>query len=193
MLYNILRLLAFFLVKIVFWVKVEGKENIPQQGPLIIASNHLSNLDPIIIGAVSPRRLNFLAKQELFRNFLFASLIKKLGAFPVKRGKADVLAMKEAVRRLKKGGALILFPQGRRTRDLAKENLLTGIGFLAKVTQAPVLPVRIFGTERALPPNSFILRPVRVKVKFSQPLQFSFQQKREEIAEKIFDSIVNIS
>ena len=193
MLYKVLKALTLALIKVIFRIEVEGKENIPLKGPLIIASNHVSNLDPVVLGAVLPRRVSFMAKKELFSHRIFARFLKKLEAFPVRRGKADISAMKEASYRLQKGGALILFPQGRRSAVLEAGGLLSGVGFLAKTTQAWVLPARIFGTDKALPPKTWLLRPAKVRIKFSRPLKFSAKEGRQQIAQEIFNAIKNIS
>src|SRR5471030_135232 len=109
--------ITYFLTKILSWAyfpyKAFQSRNIPRQGGFILASNHISNLDPVVLGICSVRRLNFMAKIELFHGLL-GFFLTNLGAFPVKRGEADFGAMKEALKRLKKGHGVLIFVEGTR-------------------------------------------------------------------------------
>jgi len=115
--YSLLRRVAIVIFKIFFTIKIEGKDNIPRQGGMIFASNHLSYLDPIVLGLLIPRRMNFIAKEELFENFFFRLLIAKLGAFPVKREKVDRTTYQKILDLLKKGEILVFFPEGTRSTN----------------------------------------------------------------------------
>ena len=113
--------IALFCSKIFFPIKTTGREHLPRQGGYILASNHVSNLDPVILRLSTKQKLHFLAKESLFKNKIFGALIACLGAFPIRRDSADIGALKEAIRRLKKGHPLLVFPEGTRKVE-QKEN-----------------------------------------------------------------------
>ncbi len=128
-------------------VRTEGQENMPAEGPLIVLCNHLSNVDPAIAGVAMARRPGFLAKSELFRFPPLAFFLYGYGAFPIERGRADTRALKWAARRIEKGGAVVLFPEGTRSRGKGLLKAQPGIALLASMTGAPVVPVAITGSE----------------------------------------------
>ena len=127
--------------------QVVGVGNVPKTGPLIVVSNHLSRADPPIIGAGIPRRIVFMAKEELFRSPLMALIVKGFGAFPVRKQGADRDALRQAQEVLKKGLALGVFPEGTRSKTAVLQPGMLGAAFIALRTGAPVLPVGIYGTE----------------------------------------------
>ncbi len=165
MLYEILKPVAVLLVKLLFRIEIKGKEKIPQKGGFILASNHLSYLDPIILGVASPQRLYFLAKKELFTNKLFASLVKRLGAIPLKREKTEVSTFKTAIKILKENKPLVIFPQGKRSYQI--NELKKGVGFLFKKTEVPIIVAKIRGSEKVLPPGKKFIRLGKIKIKFA--------------------------
>lgn len=128
-----------------FRVEVTGVENIPKDKALLVCPNHLSNWDPIILGAVFDRQIRFMAKSSLFKIPLLNLLIKALGAFPVNRGTADPTALKTAINNLKNGDAVGLFPQGTRYYgvDPKDTEIKSGVGMVAYRSKADVLPVSI--------------------------------------------------
>lgn len=170
MLYTILRLIGSAVFIIFFRLKVEGKENIPKRGPFILASNHLSFLDPIALGVASPRKLNFIARHDLFSFRFFGWLIAHLGAFPIKRDRPDLWAIREGLRRLHKGEALVLFPEGTRNPDGVLGEGHSGVGWLALKANVPICPVFIEGTERALPIHAKFIKPKKVYIRFGIPI-----------------------
>lgn len=131
-----------------FRVKRVGKNNIPKDGGAILAINHKSLFDPIMVGITSPRRLNFMAKAELFKNKLFGGLIKKLGAFPVHRGSGDVAALKTAFKILDADGTMLIFPEGGRVKNGERRKAKTGVAMIAQKKCVPVIPVYIDGNYR---------------------------------------------
>jgi len=139
------RLIFLFALK----VKVVNKNNEALSGGMVIASNHLSNWDPVIIGVYLRRRLNFMAKEELFFNKLFGKIIRIHGAFPVKRGKADVQALKQALKILKNQEALCLFPEGTRSKTGELGEFQQGVAMIALKSGAKIQPVALRGTENA--------------------------------------------
>ncbi|AIE84287.1 lysophospholipid acyltransferase family protein [Fimbriimonas ginsengisoli] len=128
-----------------------GQENVPLTGPLIVAPNHVSNLDPPAVACGTKRRqLRFMAKEELFKGFL-GKLISSLGAFPVKRGEGDTESIRNAIAILESGEALLIFPEGTRGDGRTMLPVNRGVTMLAKRTNALVLPVGIIGTHIVSP------------------------------------------
>ena len=145
MLYHIARVILIPIVYLLFRPKIKGKENFPIEGSTIIYSNHTSLLDPVILGCILPRKIHFMAKQELFKFPLISSLLKKLGAFPVKRGSADISAIKTALRTLREGKVFGIFPEGTRSKSGNLQNFTHGIASIAHKSKAVVVPVSISG------------------------------------------------
>lgn len=193
MLYNILRLLAILILKLFFSIETKGREFIPRKDGFILASNHVSYLDPIVLGAACPRKLNFMARHDLFFNPLFSWLLSTLGTFPVKRNSADLSALKEAMRRLKDGRALVLFPEGTRRVNSASGVAQPGIGFLAAKVKVPVIPVFIRGTERALPKGAKLIRPNKILVYFGKQIFIERRLPYQDIAQEIIEDIRRLS
>ena len=154
-------------------VQVTGKENVPRKGPLIIASNHVNNADPPVIGATMPRRLVFMAKHEMFQWPILGLVARLGGAFPVRRSEADLGALRKATQVLRNGEALVMFPEGTRSRDARLHEAHPGTALLALRSEAPVLPVAITGTEKVviirLPLDLIRFRRPRVHVVVGQP------------------------
>lgn len=137
--------LYFFHVK---GLKCEGVENIPREGAIIIAPNHKSNFDPPVIGVCSPRIVHYMAKEELFKNPVFGAVIRYFGTFPVRRGAIDRAAIRQAVREIKNGEPLGIFPEGTRIHGNKIGRFHDGMASLALMTGTPVLPVAVIGTEK---------------------------------------------
>lgn len=181
-LYIFLHIIGQLLLKILFRLEVRGKKSVPRKGAVIIASNHLSFLDPPLIGISSPRRLHYMAVAEVFKCFFIGNLSRKLGAFPVKRRGADIEATKKALKILRKGEAMLIFIEGTRSPS---GNLLEpkpGVGMLAYRTKAMVIPTLIVGSNRALPFKSRLIRPRKIAVSFGRPLtieRFSHLKPKE--------------
>ena len=136
------------LIKGVFRVRVIGAENMPKEGGAIVASNHRSNWDPIVVAITTPRKLTFMAKAELFKNKMVASVLRAVGAFPIKRGGGDVGAIKGALTILKNEDAMLIFPEGTRVADESKSEAKPGTVMLAIRAKVPVVPVYTTGKYR---------------------------------------------
>lgn len=136
--------LAPFL-RFIFGVKGVSNEEFPKEGPVIVCSNHRSNFDPVILGALfDSRNLHYMAKAELFKIPVFNALIKAFGAFPIHRGKADKAAMVIARKLLHDGEAMVMFPEGTRTKKMGMpRKFKPGIAMFAYKSKAPILPVLI--------------------------------------------------
>ena len=134
-----------------FGIRCFDRHNVPATGGAVLACNHQSFLDPMVVGLGLRRQVSYMARDSLFRNLAFGWLIRSLNAFPVKRNTADVGAIKEALRRLKNGRLVLLFGEGTRTRDGRIAPLESGIVMLARKAQVPVIPVAIDGAFEAWP------------------------------------------
>ena len=146
-----------------------GRDHIPD-GPVILAANHRSFLDPFIVGCCLRRPVYFVAKQELFRNRLQAWILNSLGAFPVRRGESDEDSVQTALELLARGEAVVIFPEGTRVRSGALGAPRRGVGRLALESGAPVVPVAVSGTENAR--RGWLVRPAKVSVRCGRPLAF---------------------
>lgn len=167
--YKLSQLLISATARVVFGWKVVGRENLPEGGALV-AANHISNLDPPLIGSAIKRDMCFFAKIELFRNPLFGALIKSLNAFPVRRGETDLGAWKTAKSLLKSGRLLLFFPEGTRSRDGRLQPGKPGMARLAFATGVPVVPAAITGSNRL---RDVFLRRARLRVGFAKPISLS--------------------
>lgn len=125
-----------------------GRENIPQDGGFIIACNHQSGVDPIILGRGVKRTIHFMAKEELFENEALGIFIKHLNAFPVRRGQGDTTAVEFAEDIVRNGYVLGIFPEGTRSKDFKPARGKSGTALIAKMTGADVLPVSIYTSDR---------------------------------------------
>ncbi len=145
MFYSFLRNCARLFYLIVYHIVVIGGENIPKEkGGYIIASNHVSNNDPPVVGITFKGKYTFMAKQELFEiNPLFTWLITRLGAFPVKRGAKDTSAIDKALESLKEGRIFVIFPEGTRSKDGTLGRAKSGVTVIAAQAKVPVVPVFI--------------------------------------------------
>lgn len=139
-------------MRAVYRLEVRGRERVPASGPLIVAGNHESVIDPFVLGSAFPRTLHFVAKEELWRFPALAPLLDALGGIPVARGQGDLGAVGRALAVLDRGAALTLFPEGGVRREGA---WLRGAARLALGSGAPLQPVRLLGTAAALSPGSF--------------------------------------
>ncbi|MBI3601697.1 MAG: 1-acyl-sn-glycerol-3-phosphate acyltransferase [Candidatus Omnitrophica bacterium] len=171
---------------------VRGWYNIPSQGAYILASNHISNLDPVILGISTPRRVHFMTKIELFKHPLVGWWLKKLWAFPVKRGQADLGALKEAFKCLKKGHPVLVFPEGTRRTDHKSLEPQPGTGFLALKSQVPIVPVYMKGSDVVMPPGAKFFKRSLVTVTYGKPFLVSDSPSYEAASRKILEEIYKL-
>lgn len=193
MVYTILRFIAFLILKFFFGLRMYGSENIPRKGGFILASNHVSNLDPIALGVACTRKLNYMAKQELFRHPFSAWFMSLIDVFAVKRSSVDPSALKEAIKRLKAGKGLLLFPEGRRQSLAETESRpQEGVGFFAQKLSMPVIPAFVKGTEKAMPKGAKNIAPVKISVYFGRQVQVKENMSYHEIAQLVMGQIRDI-
>ena len=167
MIYTIVKGLLKLIFTVVLRLKIEGRENIPKDGPLVIASNHLSLLDPPVLGTAATRKVHFMAKEELFVPVL-GTIYKILGAFPVRRGGADRVAIKHGIEILESGNVLAIFPEGTRSKTGELGKAQPGALMMASKVKATIVPACIIGTDykrhgRIWP---------KVTVRFGKPMPF---------------------
>lgn len=177
MFYEFLRIVFKTIFYVIFRTEVVGQENIPRDGRLILAANHMSNWDPPFLATFVPREVSYMAKQELFANPVFAAIIRSLHAFPVKRGAADRGAIKAAVAELKNEHCLGVFPEGTRSKDGKIHKAEAGVALLAALSQAPVLPAAIIGTNKIFSNGSLL---PKLKVIYGKPMIFDGKANNKE-------------
>jgi 1-acyl-sn-glycerol-3-phosphate acyltransferase len=161
-----------FLYRFYFGWCVFNPEHVPLNGPVILASNHASFLDPPLVGAGLKRGINYLARESLFRFPVVGWVLRRWQSVPVDRDRGGAKGLKGILDRLLAGGAIILFPEGTRTRDGKLQPARSGIGLTVIKSTAPVVPVRVFGTFEAYGRHLRFPRPRRVMVKYGQPMLF---------------------
>ncbi|WP_168583188.1 lysophospholipid acyltransferase family protein [Gephyromycinifex aptenodytis] len=182
---------------------VVGVENIPLSGPLIIASNHLSFFDSIVLPVASPRQIAFLAKAEYFNGRGLSGALNRIfftstGMIPVDRDEARAAqrSLELALEVLSEGRAFGIYPEGTRSRDLRLHRGHTGVGHLVLESGAPVVPVALQGTEKIQPVGSRFVRPTKVRIEFGAPMDFTGRfegvptgKARRVITDEIMDAI----
>ncbi|MCK9614275.1 MAG: 1-acyl-sn-glycerol-3-phosphate acyltransferase [Candidatus Omnitrophica bacterium] len=189
MTYEICKGLCFLIVSLFCKIEVKGKDVFPKAGPFILASNHISYLDPEIVGMVCPRQLNYLAKEELFQNKLFAAFLKKINVIPIKRGQADLHVLRLSLKILE-DRPLLIFPQG--TRATNYDSFKEGVGFLYKNSQAPVIAAKVYGTDKVLPKGAKFLRFGKIKVIFAKVEGLEGQNTRHQVTAKVVETIKSL-
>ena len=152
--------------------RVFNPERVPMTGPVVFACNHASHLDPPLVGSGVRRPINYLSRDTLFRFPVMGWLLRKWNCVPVNRDGAGAAGLKAILDRLLAGGAIILFPEGTRTRDGRLQPARSGIGLTVIKSAAVVIPVRVFGTYEAFNRHMKFPRPRRIMVKYGRPLNF---------------------
>ena len=188
MFYEVLRIFFRRLFKIVFRTKVFGVENIPAEGGFILAANHLSNWDPPFLATFIDRKVCYMAKEELFKNPIFAAAIRNLNVFPIKRGAADSAAIKHAVKITKSGKCLGIFPEGTRSKTGLMGKAETGVALIAAMTKVPVIPALIVGTNKIFSKDEKL---PQLFVAYGKPMKYSGSAKDKEALEDFSQSIMN--
>src|ERR1700693_1031708 len=152
-------------------LRVDPPTGFPKEGPLLIVSNHLSNIDPFIFGGWAPGALFCITKRELFSNPVSSWVMGGCNCFPVDRGTADRPAMRTALDVLSRGARLLIFLEGTRSATPGMRRAEAGVGFLARRSGAAILPVAVWGTEAALPRGHKIPRRVPIRLKLGPVFQ----------------------
>lgn len=193
MVYSILQVFFRPFFRWFFNAEAKGIENMPKEGGVILAANHLSNWDPPFLATYLDRRVSYMAKEELFHNPVFAWIITQCHVFPVKRGTADRGAIKKGLSRLKEGMCLAIFPEGTRSKNGKLGKAEAGIGLIAAMSKAPVVPAAIIGTRDIFSDKKFF---PKLKVIYGKPMTFQGKVGDKEalqaFSQKIMDEIASL-
>ncbi|MFJ2620795.1 lysophospholipid acyltransferase family protein [Glutamicibacter sp. NPDC087344] len=186
--------------------EVTGLENVPKEGGFIVASNHLSFFDSLIIQALTPRDVAFFAKAEYFttpgvKGKLMKSFFESVGSIPVQRGEqaASVAALDSLVEIIEAGSGIGIYPEGTRSRDGKLYRGRTGVGWLALTTGVPVVPVGLIGTEKLQPAGTKGFRPTKFHIHYGEPLYFDKLGRKHPLpqrrlaTDRIVDAIAELS
>jgi 1-acyl-sn-glycerol-3-phosphate acyltransferase len=195
---------CYHLIKLVgrvfFRLHVVHHERMINHGPVILASNHESYLDPPLVGSVANRAIFFLARKTLLAGPFFGWLLPKLNVIPIDQEGSDRSALKALIRILRAGGGTLVFPEGERTRDGRLRPVLPGLGFIIAKTLAPVVPMRIFGAREALPRGSGRVRFCPITVVVGEPIYFTAADLQPlgrelygRLSQRVMDAIAALS
>ena len=191
--YSLVRVVSYPYCRLVYSLRVQEIERVPTEGPVILAPNHFSTLDHWFVGLLLPRRVRFMAKSQLFNGPLFKFALSHGGAFPVRRGHHDEEAMITATTILQRGGVLVMYIEGGRSRTgQIGTTARPGIGRLALQTGAPVVPVAIDGSERVR--NWKRLEFPHVTVRYGEPIRFGVdgepsRERRQRVADEVLAAV----
>lgn len=171
----------YYVVKLILWVifrvghdlKVTGQEHVPKTGPFIIAANHVSFLDPPMVGVACPRRVVFMARRDLFRHWLLGAFLRSVKVIPLARGEADVHAVRTALQSLRRGDIIGIFPEGGRQLSGTLGTAKRGVGLLATMARVPIVPAYLTGTFQALPPHATRLHRSKIRVAFGPAISYT--------------------
>ncbi|MFC6332302.1 lysophospholipid acyltransferase family protein [Paenibacillus septentrionalis] len=187
--YTVFRAILRFIYRLLFRIKAVGTENIPAEGAVIIASNHISLLDPPAVGILIKRKVRFMAKEELFNIPVIGMLIKSFGAYPVKRGGVSIDAIKSSINLLKSGEVMGIFPEGTRKKSDDPDAALgakKGTAMIAMRSKAVVIPVAIVGGYKLFRTTTIVYgKPVDVQSITAEEGQDLYEKVTEEIMKQI--------
>jgi 1-acyl-sn-glycerol-3-phosphate acyltransferase len=205
-LYDLTRVLTRGTISTLCRPTVEGLENVPVEGPFIVAPNHLSFFDSVIVQALTPRPVSFFAKAEYFtgkgiKGKLMKQFFESVHSIPVERGEqaASVQALKTLLEILGRNEGVGIYPEGTRSRDGILYRGRTGVGWLALTTGAPVVPVGMIGTEKLQPAGAKGFKPAKFTLRFGKPLYFEKTgpdhslPARRHVTDTIMDAIAELT
>ncbi|MCK5595404.1 1-acyl-sn-glycerol-3-phosphate acyltransferase [bacterium] len=170
MIYIIAKIIFYIFCKIYFRLEIRGADNVPKKGGVLVASNHSSFLDPVIVGVGIFRSTYYLTKQSLLDIPVLGLLIKALHTIPVKREQVGISTFKKLIKSLNSKKAVILFPEGTRSTDGKLGQGKLGVGMLALKTGVPIVPVYIDGAAKAFPKHGKWIQPKKIRVVFGKPI-----------------------
>jgi 1-acyl-sn-glycerol-3-phosphate acyltransferase len=179
--YRFCRFLFWLYFRIYHRGKIIGAKQTPQQGGVILAGNHFSFLDPPFFGQACPREAYYMARDTLFRHPLAGAILRSWNCVPLNRDRGDIGALRTVLRMLGEGKVVLMFPEGTRSLDGKLQEGRAGIGMIVARAKVPVVPMRIFGTDRALPKGTSIPRPVRIVIRYGEPFHYPFPANMDEL------------
>ncbi|NSW90446.1 MAG: 1-acyl-sn-glycerol-3-phosphate acyltransferase [Firmicutes bacterium] len=189
---SLFKLLSSIIFKLFYKVELVGISNVPLKGGAILCANHPGTLDMFFIGYKLKRVVHYMAKEELFKNPILAFILRKLGAFPIKRGKADVESIKTAIRLINEGHIVGILPEGTRTgfKNKKKVQPKPGVAMVATKIKTPIIPVAVSGNYRLFS---------KVRVIYGKPFYLDFEEKKKytmdelkAISQKIMNKIYSL-
>jgi 1-acyl-sn-glycerol-3-phosphate acyltransferase len=183
-----------FLFRVYFRIYHRGRvynaDRLPDEGAFILAGNHVSFLDPPFFGLACKREAFYMARDTLFRNPMANWILRSWNCVPISRERGDIGAMRTVLRMLGEGKAVLMFPEGTRSQDGQLQEPRAGIGMIAARANVPIVPMRIFGTEHALPKGASLPRPAKVEIAFGEPFLYplppDFDKMRGEPVKAIY-------
>jgi 1-acyl-sn-glycerol-3-phosphate acyltransferase len=185
--------LAMGIAKVFFRFRVLHRERCPREGPVILAMNHESYLDPPLAGISSGREVYFLARKTLLDVPVLGWLLPRLNVVPVDQEGTDRSALKALIRILKAGDATVVFPEGARTLDGNLQPALPGLGFVIAKTLVPVVPMRIFGAHEAMPRGGGGIRLRPITIVFGEPIHFTqadLEPRSKELYQRLSERVM---
>ncbi|GAB4457596.1 MAG: hypothetical protein OHK0029_17670 [Armatimonadaceae bacterium] len=186
--YALLETTANLVIHFLGGLYVQGEENVPASGPVLLVSNHVSYLDPCSIGVASPRRVVFMAKAELFEHPVLSFLLRGVDSFPVRRGEADRNAFRTTLTMLEEGRVICIFPEGTRSSDGNLTEAEPGAALFAIRTGCPVVPVYVSGSNKMLT-HAGKIRVGKITVAFGEAFHLSRKTGRDEGGKLLMDAI----
>lgn len=187
---RILRGVMTWFMRLFHAVSWKGQENVPAWGPVLFAANHPSYLDPVAVGLGQPRHIRFFAIASALDVPVLGWILRKFGILPVVRGGDNEASVQKALRVLRRGGAVGIFPEGKRSTQPAMGEVRPGIGRLAIESGAPVVPVTIFGAYKVWPRHLGIPQPGKIVVVYHPPMRPRDGETAQQFAERLRDVIV---
>jgi 1-acyl-sn-glycerol-3-phosphate acyltransferase len=194
--YAFIRVVSYPYCRLVFRLRAQQLELVPPDGPVILAPNHFSAMDHWFVGILLSRRVRFMAKSQLFRGRLLEFILAHAGAFPVRRGHQDEEAITTALTILARGGVLVIYPEGGRSRSgQIGHSARHGIGRLALESGAPVVPVAVYGSDRAR--NWRRLQFPAVRVRYGTPMRFGLEpgaprERQQQAADEVLAAVRSV-
>lgn len=171
--YGFCKIVLWIFFRLGFGLEVRGQDQVPIYGAFILASNHISSLDPPLLGAACRRRLSFMARTSLFGHALLGAFLRAVHVIPLRRGEGDLGAMRAAVQRLQRGEVVAIFPEGGRQLSGVLGSAKRGVGLLAATARVPIVPAVVSGTLEALPPGAKGLRRAKIQVAFGPAIPYT--------------------